>query len=158
MIKEYLIHSYLYYEKDSSIISDTAYDNLCKNLLANWDTHQSAYKKYCSKNDLKAGTGFTLFYNHETGKRDYPQEIVEQADTRLAEYQARTVLEYRTITDDPEELYNELKSAKSWFLAGLFVDYNHFLKCNPEKREMALGVIERILKEREDDTRGAVPS
>jgi len=153
-IKNYLIHSYLYYECDESIIPDSEFDQLCRRLLMNWSTQQSAYKKYISKHDLEAGTGFTLFYNHQTGKRDYPSEIVVEAQTRLAEWQAKKCEEYRTVSDNPDELYEDLKDAKGWFLAGLFVDYNYFLKENPKKRKMALAVIERIFKERKDGQEG----
>jgi hypothetical protein len=138
---------------DDSIISDTEFDKLCKDLLANWSIQVSGYKKYVSKNDLEAGTGYTLFYNHETGKRDYPEEIKEAAEDRLMEYRAKSVVEYHTSSDDPDELYADLEDATTWFLIGLQVDYKHFFKCNPKKQKMALGVIERILKEREDDSK-----
>jgi hypothetical protein len=154
MIKEYLIYCYLYYGMDESIISDGKFDKLCKQLLANWDNYQSAYKKYISKNDLEAGTGYTLFYDHKTGQRNYPQEIITEAEDRLVEWRARKVVEYRTVTDDSEELYKTLKDSPG-FLAGLFVDFNYFLKPNPEKRKMALEVIERILEERKDGQRTA---
>jgi hypothetical protein len=148
LIKNYLIHCYLYYEKNESIISDTDFDKMCSRLLANWNNYQSAYKKYISKNDLAAGTGFTLFYDHKTGKRNYPKEIVEEAETKLARSQANQVLDYRVTTDDPDDLYIDLKDAEDWFLVGLSVDYRHFLKCNPAKQKMALAVVERILEER----------
>ena len=147
LLKEYLIHCYLYYKKDSSIISDTDFDKLCRRLFQAFDAgdetlRYSSYRKYVSIPDLHAGTGYSI--------KSYPKEIVDEAETRLADYQARKIMEYQTVTNDPEELYNELKDAPSWFLAGLFVDYNYFLKPDPEKRMMALGVIARILKERKD--------
>lgn len=150
MIKDYLIHCYLYYGLGAAVISDVEFDKLCKNLLANWRTQQSAYKKYISTNDLEAGTGFTLFYDHETGKRNYPKEIIEEAESRLVNHRAGKVLSYRVTTDNEDLLYSELKSCSSWFLIGLQADYTHFLKCNPSKQKMALRVIERILKERKD--------
>jgi hypothetical protein len=139
---------------DESIISDADFDKLCKNLLETWDTQVSGYKKYISKADLMAGTGFSLFYDPETTRRDYPKEIIKEATDRLMTYRAKTVVEdhmYRSITDDPEELYESLKDSADWFLIGLQVDYKHFLKCNPSKQRMALGVIERILKERKNE-------
>jgi hypothetical protein len=145
-IKNYLIHSYLYYELDESIISDTEFDCLCQRLDMNWPNQQSVYKKYISKADLKAGTGFSLFYDPKTGRRDYPEEIVAEAQTRLVTYRAKQVVTYRTVTDNPEELYEQLKDAADWFLTGLWADYKHFVF--GDKREMALAVIERIFKER----------
>jgi hypothetical protein len=151
MIKEYLIHSYLYYILNESIISDTEYDTMCRQLDANWNTHQSVWKKYVSRADLKAGTGFTLFVEpDEEGKSvpNYPQEIVEEAETRLADYRANMVMNYQTSADNAEDLYATLQSAEDWFLDGIEVDYKHFFKCVPAKRKMALAVIERIRKER----------
>jgi len=150
-IKNYLIHCYLYYELNESIISDEDFDKLCVRLLANWPTQQSVYKKYISKNDLEAGTGFTLFYDHETNKRDYPSEIIETAQTKLAEHRAQRVLRYRVTTNDPDMLYLSLKDCEDWFLIGLEVDYKHFLRGH--KQKMALGVIERIWKEREGESK-----
>ena len=153
MIKEYVINSYLYYILNESIITDTEYDTLCRQLDANWSTHQSVWKKYISRNDLKAGTGFALFVTpDEEGKAvpNYPKEIVEEAETRLAEHRAKIVLEYRTSSDNAEDLYAVLQSAEDWFLDGIEVDYKHFFKCVPSKRKMALAVIDRIRKERKD--------
>jgi len=149
-IKNYLIHCYLYYQLNESVISDEDFDKLCVRLLANWPTTQSVYKKYISKNDLEAGTGFTLFYDHQTNKRNYPSEIIKDAETKLAEHRAQRVLQYRVTTNDPDMLYLSLKDAEDWFLIGLEVDYKHFLRGH--KQKMALGVIERIWKERKDES------
>jgi hypothetical protein len=153
MIKEYLIHSYLYYILNESIITDDEYDTMCRQLDMNWSNYQSVWKKYVSRADLKAGTGFALFVSpDEEGnpKANYPKEIAEEAETRLAEYRATTVLTYHTSTSDADVLYADLKDAQDWFLDGIEVDYNHFFKTAPAKRKMALGVIERIRKERKD--------
>ena len=156
-IKNYLVHCYLYYELDESIVSDEDFDRLCVRLLANWPNTQSVYKKYISKNDLSSGTGFTLFYDHKTNKRNYPTEIVTEAKTKLAQHQALQVVKYRVITNDPDMLYLSLKDAQDWFLIGLYADYKYFLKPNPHKRKMACGVIERIWRERKNgqDTEAA---
>ncbi len=151
-IKEYLIHSYLYYVMNESVISDAEYDTLCRQLEANFATYQSIWKKYISLNDLKAGTGYNLFVD-ESGYK-YPKEIIEAAETRLAEHRAQRVLGYRVTTNDPEMLYLSLRLAEDWFLTGLYSDYAYFLKPDPHKRKMALGVIERIWKERKEDNEG----
>jgi hypothetical protein len=107
-----------------------------------------------SRADLKAGTGFTLFVEpDEEGKSvpNYPKEIVEEAETRLAEHRANVVMTYQTSADNPEDLYATLQSAEDWFLDGIEVDYKHFFKCVPAKRKMALAVIERIRNERKSD-------
>jgi hypothetical protein len=60
-IREYCLHSWLYYEKDSPIISDEDYDYLCEWLLKNkewldiFDTN-----KYLQKEMLECGSGYGL--------------------------------------------------------------------------------------------------
>ena len=143
MIEDYLIHSYLYYKLNESIISDTEYDALCKNLLADWDNISNKYKHLVSPGDLLAGTGYSI--------AEYPEEIIKKAELRLLKHNKKdTRAEYRTVTYDSEELYNDLRDASNWFLKGLRIDYNHFLNKEDGHRDMALGVIDKILKERED--------
>ena len=60
-IREYCLHSYLYYDHDISIIDDTDYDTLCKWLNENlqwlsiWDIND-----YLDAESLSAGTGYGL--------------------------------------------------------------------------------------------------
>ena len=78
-IKLYLMHSYLYYEKDVSIIADEDYDKICKDLLDNFD-EASKYDadKVLEKEALSAGTGYHLTYS---------DVIVSAANTALMDYE-----------------------------------------------------------------------
>ena len=56
----YLIHSYLYYEHGRPVISDAEYDKLCKHILKHYDEIEHPHKKYCRKEDLVCGTGYSI--------------------------------------------------------------------------------------------------
>ncbi len=56
----YLMTSYLYYDKDQSILSDHAYDKLCAFILSEWDEISHRHKYYIDKEALSAGTGYYL--------------------------------------------------------------------------------------------------
>jgi NAD-dependent DNA ligase len=60
MIGQYLIHCYLYYICDQSIIPDEEFDQLCRDLLDKWDSIEHPHKHLISKDDLKAGTGYSI--------------------------------------------------------------------------------------------------
>jgi len=62
LVPYYLMYSYLYYKKNESLISDNQYDNLCKDLLKNWDNINHIHKHLISKESLEAGTGYDLKY------------------------------------------------------------------------------------------------
>ena len=59
-ISRYMIASYAYYVEDEPIMSDSEYDNLCKNLLEHWDTlvepSDHPHKNLLCKDALEAGT------------------------------------------------------------------------------------------------------
>jgi len=56
----YLMTSYLYYHHDTSVLSDPAFDNLCKYLDEDWDAIEHIHKHLINREDLRAGTGFAL--------------------------------------------------------------------------------------------------
>lgn len=65
--------SYGYYHKYTSLIEDSEYDSLARELLdhySEWQDHQHSY--LVSKDDLKAGTMYAL------RREEYPQ-VVRQA-------------------------------------------------------------------------------
>jgi NAD-dependent DNA ligase len=62
LVPFYLMCSYLYYKKDTSLITDDEFDNICKDLLKNWDNINHVHKHLISKESLKAGTGYDLKY------------------------------------------------------------------------------------------------
>ena len=64
LISRYMMASYAYYVEDEPIMSDSEYDNLCKNLLEHWDTlvipSDHEHKKYLCKDALNSGTGYHI--------------------------------------------------------------------------------------------------
>lgn len=76
-IGEYLLHSYLYYILDQPVIPDEEYDKICKDLYEKWDEINHLHKHLVSKDDLKAGTGYSLTIY------DYPKNVKTFADELL---------------------------------------------------------------------------
>ena len=52
----YLMASYAYYWQDDPIMSDAAYDALCKDLDARWDSIEHPHKYLIDRDWLKAGS------------------------------------------------------------------------------------------------------
>jgi hypothetical protein len=59
---EYLMSSYLYYEEGVHVLADTQFDELCKELLDNWDSITHHHKCLTTREDLEAGTGYAIKY------------------------------------------------------------------------------------------------
>lgn len=56
-----LMASYLYYHKDvSPPTSDTEFDTICKLALDKWDEIRHRHKKLIKRDDLRAGTLYSL--------------------------------------------------------------------------------------------------
>jgi len=55
-IGRYLVHSYIYYQLDNSVISDGDYDSMAKYILEHWDDLEHPHKHLISKEALSAGT------------------------------------------------------------------------------------------------------
>ena len=66
LVPHFLMHSYLYYIRLQSIITDAEYDKLCKRLSDEWEGVTHHHKHLIDREALRAGTGF---YLKET---DYP--------------------------------------------------------------------------------------
>ena len=64
LIPYYLMFSYLYYEKNISLIEDTEFDQMCKTLLDKFDEVEHINKNLVSKSDLTAGTGYGITYTN----------------------------------------------------------------------------------------------
>lgn len=64
-IGKYLVHSYIYYQLDNSVISDGDYDKMANYILEHYDELEHPHKHLISKDALKAGT-FLL------AEKDYP--------------------------------------------------------------------------------------
>lgn len=62
-IKKYLIHSYIYYVLNDSVISDYEYDDLCEYLLDNYrDIEALGYDTLIDRDLLECGSGYSLVY------------------------------------------------------------------------------------------------
>ena len=62
LIPYYLMLSYLYYEKDITLIDDTEFDQMCKTLLDKLDGLTHMHKHLVKKESLTAGTGYDIVY------------------------------------------------------------------------------------------------
>lgn len=56
----FLCTSYLYYQRDISILSDQEFDKMCALMLANWAKIKHPHKHFIKRSHLTAGTGFDL--------------------------------------------------------------------------------------------------
>ena len=64
LIPYYLMFSYLYYEKNISLIHDAEFDGMCKTLLDKLDTLSHMHKHLVKKESLTAGTGYDIKYTN----------------------------------------------------------------------------------------------
>ena len=60
LVPYYLMFSYLYYEKNISLIEDTEFDKLCSTLLEKYDSVEHMHKHLVDKGALSAGTGYDI--------------------------------------------------------------------------------------------------
>lgn len=83
MVGKYLIASYLYYILDFSIMDDTEYDQLCKDLLARIDYFKANHPHghLLDEDALRAGTG------HQLTEMEYPI-IVKVTASMVKHYHA----------------------------------------------------------------------
>ena len=52
----------LYYQLGDSVIEDTEFDDLCHTILDHWDEINHPHKRFLTKEDMVAGTGFGLSF------------------------------------------------------------------------------------------------
>ena len=64
LIPYYLMFSYLYYEKDITLIDDEEFDQMCKTLLEKYDEVEHINKDLVKKENLTAGTGYDIKYTN----------------------------------------------------------------------------------------------
>jgi len=141
MAFEYLIHSYLYYRMDESIVPDEVYDKLCVDLIEVLPLVDKHWRQWLTIGNLAAGTGFNI--------HNYPDEVRNEALKRLDEHRRnRTDVPYadRGVSVDPEKLYKDLSILDVPFLRGLAVDYSMFL--SGAHRRMALEVVSKLLTDK----------
>ena len=83
-IRQYLIHSFLYYQLDESIIADRHYDEICAEVLQLIETHIDSslllYSELVKESLSKDASGFSV--------RKYPPEIISSAFHLLYQHNA----------------------------------------------------------------------
>lgn len=57
-----MVHSFLYYQCDCSVLEDSQFDMLCKHLYENWNKITHPHKYLLTKESLAAGSGFSIAY------------------------------------------------------------------------------------------------
>ena len=70
LVPYYLMYSYAYYKENESLISDTEYDNICKQIIEKWDNITHWHKSLLTLDALKAGTGYDI---------EYPNRVISAA-------------------------------------------------------------------------------
>ena len=91
-IRQYLLHSFLYYQLDESIIADRHYDDICAEVLQFIETHTSSsllpYQELVKKNLSDDASGFSV--------RKYPPEIISAAIHLLYQNNANKSMSFDT--------------------------------------------------------------
>ena len=62
LVPYYLMFSYAYYKENESLITDTEYDDICRELIEKWETITHWHKPLLNLESLKAGTGYDIKY------------------------------------------------------------------------------------------------
>ena len=74
-IRQYLVHSFLYYQLDESIIADSHYDQICTEVLKLVKNHTRPsiipYEELVKKTLFEDASGFSI--------KQYPAEIISSA-------------------------------------------------------------------------------
>ena len=71
-IAKYLMCSYAYYKLNTNLITDAEFDQLAKDILANYDNIEHMHKHLVTKDQLEAGTYLGQYPNMVMGAtRDY---------------------------------------------------------------------------------------
>jgi len=70
LVPYYLMFSYAYYQENESLIEDAEYDQICQDLITNWNDITHWHKPLIKLESLKAGTGYDI---------RYPERVVNAA-------------------------------------------------------------------------------
>ena len=62
LVPYYLMFSYAYYQENESLIPDAEYDQICQDLITNWNDITHWHKRLLNLESLKAGTGYDIKY------------------------------------------------------------------------------------------------
>lgn len=77
LLQTYLMASHLYYQRYESIMDDSCFDAICKRMVECYEDIEHDHKYLVTKDDLVAGTGYTI--------RDYPMVVKMAADMWMRE-------------------------------------------------------------------------
>jgi len=77
LVPYYLMFSYAYYKENESLIPDSEYDQICRDLITNWDNITHWHKPLLNLESLKAGTGYDI--------AKYPNRVVSAALSLIKE-------------------------------------------------------------------------
>jgi NAD-dependent DNA ligase len=77
LVPYYLMFSYAYYKENESLISDSEYDQICQDLITNWDNITHWHKPLLNLESLKAGTGYDI--------AKYPNRVISAALSLIKE-------------------------------------------------------------------------
>ena len=70
LVPYYLMFSYAYYKENESLITDSEYDQICQDLITNWNDITHWHKRLLDLDSLRAGTGYDI---------QYPERVVNGA-------------------------------------------------------------------------------
>ena len=91
-IRQYLLHSFLYYRLDESIITDQYYDDICTEVLKLIENHKGPsmmpYQELVKKSLSEDASGFSV--------RKYPAEIISSALHLLYQHNAVKSMSFDT--------------------------------------------------------------
>ena len=91
-IRQYMLHSFLYYQLDESIIADRHYDEICAEVLqlmkTNAGSSQQPYQELVKTSLSEDASGFSV--------RKYPAEIISSALHLLYQHNAVKALSFDT--------------------------------------------------------------
>ena len=76
LVPYYLMFSYAYYKENESLITDSEYDQICQDLITNWNDIKHWHKPLLNLESLKAGTGYDI---------KYPNRVVSAALSLIKE-------------------------------------------------------------------------
>ena len=80
LVPYYLMFSYAYYKENESLITDSEYDQICQDLITNWNDITHWHKPLLNLESLKAGTGYDI---------KYPNRVVGAAIALIKESQLK---------------------------------------------------------------------
>ena len=85
-VGRYLVHSYIYYHLDNSVIADSEYDKMAKYILEHYDELDHPHKHLISKDALEAGTMLLREDEYPAIVRDTAKMVKKGLKLRLVKF------------------------------------------------------------------------